>query len=173
MLAMVRACRDRALLATGEARWIWCSRDIRGPSRVRFYATRDFVLQEVPRRAVAKVFVDRRWELFINGSRVAAGEQRPGDPMEILEIASYLKRGSNRVAIQAESPTGVGGILFSLDLDARENAVVSDAGWRVDSSDAAILRGGRAPAVEWGRPPIHPWGYPALPEPTAARRPPR
>ncbi len=165
MLAVVRACRDRALLTTGEARWIWCSRDIRGPSPVRFYATREFVLQEVPRRATARVFVDRGWQLFINGSRVAAGQQRPGDRLEVLEVASFLKHGENRVAIQAESPTGAGGILFCLDLDGRSNAVVSDANWRVGFSDAAIGHGGRAPALEWGRPPMYPWGYPRLPAP--------
>lgn len=164
LLAVVRACRDRALLTTGEARWIWCSRDIRGPSPVRFYATREFVLQEVPRRATARVFVDRGWQLFVNGSRVAGGEQGPGDRLQVLEVAASLKHGENRLTIQAESPTGVGGILFSLELDGSRKSIVSDASWRVDFSDAARMgHGGQAHASEWGRPPIYPWGYPRPP----------
>ncbi|MGH9317419.1 MAG: hypothetical protein ACRD1P_09955 [Thermoanaerobaculia bacterium] len=163
MLAVVRACRDRALLATGEARWIWCTRDIWRPSPVRFYATREFVLQEVPRTAMARIFVDRRWRLFINGVPLAAGEQRPGDRLEVRDVTSSLTRGANRVAIEAESPSGVGGILFSLDLGGGRKPVVSDASWGAASSEGAIVAGGGTPALEWGRPPMYPWGYPRAP----------
>ncbi|HSS43929.1 MAG TPA: hypothetical protein VLO07_01210 [Thermoanaerobaculia bacterium] len=163
MLAGVRACRDRALLATGQARWIWCSRDISRPSPVRFYATRGFLLREVPATAMARIFVDRRWRLFINGVPLAAGEQRPGDRLEVWDVTSSLTRGANRVAIEAESPSGVGGILFCLDLGGGRKPVVSDASWRVESSEEAIVAGGGTPALEWGSPPMYPWGYPRPP----------
>ena len=161
-LALVRACRDRAFLATGDARWIWCTHDIRQPSPVRFSATRDFVLGKPPGRAVAKLFGDRRWQFFVNGARVGAGEQRPGDRLQVFDVTSFLRRGANRVSIQVESPSGAGGILFSLDPGGGQRAVVSDATWRIESAEGAAGVGPHA--VLWGRPPMYPWGYPRLPE---------
>jgi hypothetical protein len=61
--------------------------------------------------------------------------------------------------IEAESPTGAGGILFHLDLPGAER-VDSDATWRVSPSEAELARGAGTPAAVWGRPPMYPWGYP-------------
>lgn len=159
-LAAIRAAEDRAHLLTGPARWIWCAREILQPAPVRFYAVRDFFLRRVPVSAAARVFGDRRWALLVNGSRAAAGEQRPGDPLRRLELAPLLRQGSNRLVIEAESPTGVGGILFGLDLGAEKNAVVSDAAWRIARSQSEVERGEGPPVAVWGRPPMYPWRYP-------------
>ena len=164
ILAAFRSHRDRSNLVTGNALWIWRSRDIPEPAPIRFYVARDFFLERVPPSAAAKIFVDRGFVLFVNGSRVGTGLQRPGDALSVFEVAPSLRPGANWVVIQAESPTGVGGILFSLDLgESRKNAVVSDENWRVVLSESALRQGGGAPAAVWGRPPMHPWGYPPLP----------
>jgi len=84
----------------------------------------------------------------------------------VFDLAPYLRPGPNRVAIEAWSPDGIGGILFAVEGDGIEpEAFASGRGWRVDPDPSALERGGRyAPAV-WGRPPQYPWGYPRLPEP--------
>ena len=157
-LAWARSLRDRSHLVTGSARWIWFSVDIDEPKPVRFYAERDFRLETVPASAKAKLFVDRRGSLIINGSRFAAAQQRPGSPLRVLEIAPALVVGVNRAVIEAESPTGAGGILFCLDLpDGR--SIVSDGSWRVSLSQAVLAGGGGAAAGVWGKPPMYPWGY--------------
>jgi hypothetical protein len=169
--AVLRAHADRELSHTGDARWIWYTKDVRVPAPLRFFATRDVFLPEVPVRATAKVFVDRRHAVHVNGSRVGAGEQRPGDPILLYDLRPFLRPGINRIAIEAESPTGVGGILFALDLaGAGRNAVVSDGRWRVDPSAGAVEKGGRFRAAVWGRPPMHPWGYPRMPQPREVGR---
>ena len=112
----------------------------------------------VPASAKALLYVDRRGVLSVNGSRFPATEQRPGSPLAVLEIAPALVAGGNSLVIEAESPTGAGGILFHLDLP--EGSVDSDASWRVGPADSDLARGGSAPAVVWGRPPLYPWGYP-------------
>jgi len=63
----------------------------------------------------------------VNGTRAGSGRQRPGDPLVLYEIAGLLSRGVNRIAIEAGSRTGVGGVLFSLDLaDSGRDAVFAE-----------------------------------------------
>jgi hypothetical protein len=165
--ALLRAHADRMESHTGPAEWIWYSgKAIRERRPLRFYATCELELPSAPSRALAKLFVDRRHVLFVNGTTAGSGTQRPGDPLAVYEVAKLFRKGSNRIAIEAESPTGAGGLLFALDLDGfGRNAVVSNGAWRVDPSPEAIVRGGRYRARVWGRPPQYPWGYPRMPTP--------
>jgi hypothetical protein len=106
----------------------------------------------------------------VNGVRAGGGAQRRGDPLALYDAAPLLREGVNRVAIEAASPTGIGGILFSLDLDAYgRDALVSDGLWRVDLSPEAVERGARYAPRVWGRPPQYPWGYPRMPRPSELR----
>ena len=165
MLALSRHLRDRAQLATGRAEWIWYARAGRKPRPIRFYATRDVELSAAPRRATARLFVDREYALYVNGQRAGAGLGRPGEPLAVHEVASFLRPGPNRIAIEAFSPDGVGGILFTLEGDGIEpEEFASDRRWRVDLDPSAIANGARYPPIVWGRPPQYPWGYPELPK---------
>jgi hypothetical protein len=164
--ALTRAHEDRRQLATGKAEWIWYSSGAARPQPLRFFATREFILPAAPERALAKIFVDRDHVLFVNGTRVGAGQQRPGDALRVYRLAPFLRAGVNRLVIEAVSPTGVGGILFSLDCDGYgRDALVSDGAWRVDFSPDAAVSGGRYRPMVWGRPPQPPWGYPRMPRP--------
>jgi hypothetical protein len=160
LLAGTRAMRDRSRLVTGGARWIWFSLEIDEPKPVRFYARRDFMIARAPASAKALLYVDRRGVLSVNGSRFPATEQRPGSPLAVIQIASALVAGNNSLVIEAESPTGAGGILFHLDLPGG-TSIDTDASWRVALSESELARaGGGARAAVWGRPPMYPWGYP-------------
>ncbi|HEY1251028.1 MAG TPA: hypothetical protein VGH97_07535 [Thermoanaerobaculia bacterium] len=164
--ALRTAHADRMSLATGRAEWIWYSSGTEKPRPLRFFATREFLLPGPPTRATAKVFVDRDHTLFVNGGRVGGGSQRPGDPLRLYGLVPFLREGANRIVIEASSPSGVGGILFSLDCDAYgRDALVSDGRWRVDLSPLAETAGGRYRPMVWGRPPQPPWGYPRMPRP--------
>jgi hypothetical protein len=157
--AGTRAMRDRSCLVTGGASWIWLTLDIDEPKPVRFYARRDFTIARVPASAKALLYVDRRGVLSVNGSRFPATEQHPGSPLAVVEIAPVLVPGGNSLVIEAESPTGAGGILFHLDLP-EGTSIDTDATWRVALSESDLARGGGARAAVWGRPPMYPWGYP-------------
>lgn len=169
--ATLQAHADRELSRTGDAEWIWYTREVKEPAPVSFVATRDVVLNRAPVRATAKIFADQWHVLWVNGRRAGSGRQRPGDPVVLHEIAGFLSRGVNRIAIEAGSETGIGGLLFSLDLaDSGRDAVFSDGRWRVDPSRDAIRSGGRYRAEVWGRPPMYPWGWPRLPRPNEVSR---
>lgn len=159
-LALVRA-RGAAASGTGRAAWIWYTSRVPKPAPLRFYATREFSLAQAPARSTAKLFVDREHVLFVNGVRIGSGEQRPGDPLAVHDVTRLLRSGVNRIAIEATSPSGIGGILFALDVDGTVyDAAASGAAWRVDLDTGAIERGGRYRPVVWGAPPQYPWGYP-------------
>jgi hypothetical protein len=166
VLAVGRAHEDRMALRTGAAEWIWYSYGPQEPRPVRFFATREIVLPTAPARATAKLLVDPEHVLYVNGLRVGGATRHSGDPLRLYAIAALLHPGVNRIAIEAASPTGVGGILFSLDLDGfGRDAVVTDGLWRVDLSRESLATGARYRPVVWGRPPQYPWGYPRMPRP--------
>jgi hypothetical protein len=161
LLWLWRARQDRQYLATGPAQWIWYTRQIREPSPLRFRAWTGFRIDPAPpASAPARLFGDCAWSLEVNGQRVADGAQKPGDPLIALDLSRWLRAGTNRVAIEASSANGVGGLLFWMDLGGGR-LIVSDGSWQTERvpPDGA---GPRA-AVVWGRPPMYPWGYPRLP----------
>ena len=125
---------------------------------LRFYAVREFMLRAVPSRATARIFVDREYVLSVNGQRGGAGGQSPGDSLAVYEVARFLRPGLNRVVIEASSPTGIGGILFAMDVAGAP--LVSDGRWRVDRDPPALTGQARYRPVVWGSPPMYPWGYP-------------
>ena len=160
VLAWRRAADDRASLVTAEARWIWLTLDFPEPRPLRFQASREFRLDRVPSTAKSKLFVDPRGSLTVNGANFPSADQKPGSPLRVLDVASALVSGTNRLVIEAESATGAGGILFCLDLPGGRR-IVSDSSWRVTRLDSPGTVASH-PAAVWGRPPMYPWGYPRL-----------
>jgi len=141
---------------TGRARWIWTAEDIKTAHAIGFRASKSVVIGEPIASARAKIFVDRSYRFLVDGAVVGSGGQRPGDPLDVFDLPGGLAPGEHELAIEAGSPTGIGGILFSLDLTGYgRNAVVSDGSWKSDGK----------PVFVWGDPPMYPWGFPALPKP--------
>jgi hypothetical protein len=156
---LFRTWADHLYLRTGRANWIWTARDLPEAAPIRFIASREFDRRgDSPPNATARIFVDRRYVLWINGVRVGEGEQKPGDRLDTYDVSRVLKPGRNRVSIEALSPKGAGGILFWLDSGGGQR-VVSDSTWEISDSAGKSHR-----AIIWGRPPMYPWGYPGLPE---------
>lgn len=161
---------------TGGAQWIWISDDVRAPEPTACVFYRILELHERPLEAVAKVCGDRSYVLWINGQPALSGYNRPDYHLDVVSVTDLLAPGPNLIAIEARSPTSVGGVLFSLDLVPSEegwregdprgrNVLVSDRSWRVldrawPGFPGRAPAGGRVPWV-WGRPPDHPWVYPA------------
>ena len=160
---------------TGDARWMWTTDDLRErvPTGGLFF--RRLALSRLPVSAVAKVCGDRQYVLWINGQAAVAGRNRPGFTLDVVDVTDLLVSGDNVIAIEARSPTSVGGVLFALDLRVSaegrragdphgRSCVVSDTDWRVTTSwGAGPSRypdsGWKAPWI-WGQPPDHPWTYP-------------
>lgn len=104
---------------------------------------KDFQLTNVPDKAVAHIAVDSKYWLWINGKMVVfeGGLKRGPNPQDTyfdeVDIAPYLQRGENRVAVLvwyfgkhgfSHNSSGQAGLLF--DCQAAELDLVSDSSWK-------------------------------------------
>ena len=129
-----------------EARWI-------GPqtSQVNQWTRyhHRFDLAEKPSSARAVIAVDSKYWLWINGQIVVreGGLKRGPTPdstyQDVLELASFLRKGSNSIAILvwhfgqdgfSHHCPGLSGLLFSMELPSQ--AVGSDASWMMSPHPA-------------------------------------
>jgi hypothetical protein len=167
MWAIRRDRQGRQHPEISRASWIWFSYGAEEPGPIRFFAGREFSWTGAEgARAPALVFVDRSYVFTLNGARVGSGGQKPGGRLDAYDLSGFLRRGPNRLVLEAQSENGIGGILFSLTLPSGDR-IVSDRTWRVSLLEGDLFSKGAAPIV-WGRPPMYPWGYPAAPASTAA-----
>ncbi|MEX0742444.1 MAG: DUF1553 domain-containing protein, partial [Phycisphaeraceae bacterium] len=80
--------------------WIW--RDADAAQRAQgggIYLRRTFTLEQLPHSAHALMTADNQFELYINGDRVATGNDWQ-QPVR-LDLARYLRRGRNTLAVLA------------------------------------------------------------------------
>lgn len=104
---------------------------------------KDFQLTNVPDKAVAHIAVDSKYWLWINDKMVVfeGGLKRGPNPQDTyfdeVDIAPYLQRGENRVAVLvwyfgkhgfSHNSSGQAGLLF--DCQAAELDLVSDSSWK-------------------------------------------
>jgi hypothetical protein len=140
-----------------RADWIWDGSDAAKENAWLIFR-RDFQLETVPETMEAHISADSRYWLYVNGKNVVyeGGLKRGMDSesgyYDTVDIARFLKEGSNTLAIQvwywgkdgsfSYVDSGSGGFLFEaagLDGDGNETALVlSDAGWKV-CADPAYL----------------------------------
>lgn len=98
-----------AMPAAGTADWVSSVAGAEADAAhvgVALQFRRDFTLASVPRELNVRVSADQRFVLFVNGIRVAAGPSR-GDlrawRYAVIDVAPYLRRGSNVLAAQVWS----------------------------------------------------------------------
>lgn len=116
-----------------------------GPQANLWHAFRkSFELAEVPASAVARIAVDSKYWLWVNGRMVVreGGLKRGPNPhdtyFDVVDLSPYLVRGTNQIAVLAwyfgkdgfsHKSSGSPGVLF--ELQAGDTLVVSDRSWKV------------------------------------------
>ncbi|MEM9554215.1 MAG: hypothetical protein AAGC60_08145 [Acidobacteriota bacterium] len=148
------------------AEWIWADGAAEAGRPMAFWAVRDVELASVPEEAWLTIVVDESYVLWINGRRAGSGRWRPGAAVDRYQVARFLEAGSNRLAVEARSARGAGGLLATLRVGAGEELVTgTDASWRIVRFEAPGLLaglgqledfGGVAPRI-WGAPPTGRW----------------
>ena len=120
--------------ALKNARWVWPSKkDLRSGSFhdiVNTYAKfrQKFNLNAIPKKAPFYISADQCYRLYINGKFVASGPARGyqhSQPFDEIDIAKYLKKGENLIAVRAYNAgrstfgylnQGIAGVIFALEL---------------------------------------------------------
>jgi len=160
---------------------MWCVDDFSTRHPVAALFSRSLELVDAPQSAVVKICGDQQYVLWINGSQVMAGSNRPDFELDTSNVTELLHAGINVISIEARSASSVGGVLFALDIVSGErgraqgdpngdNVVVSGPDWQCrqqwGEGPGVVGESTREPVL-WGRPPRHPWGFPPLVPPTA------
>ncbi len=172
----LRVLRRQAGSETGDARWIWDPAASAGDGGVTFFAVRDFELDRPPAAARLLAAIDEEGLVFLNGDQVGSARFRDGRSLVAWEVGPLLRSGRNRLAVEARSGRGAGGLLLSLrgpGEGAEPLALGSDRDWRIlRAFDPALFDpeaelGAGEPARVWAPPPTGRWGMP----PAGATRP--
>ncbi|WP_257669702.1 alpha-L-rhamnosidase-related protein [Parapedobacter tibetensis] len=127
-----------------QAKWI-AAVDGKDTVNAWFAFRKDIEIANVPKAAVAKIAVDSKYWLWVNGEMVVfeGGLKRGPNPYDTyydeVDIAPYLQKGRNTVAVKlwffgkdgfSHKNSGQAGLLF--DCVAEGVSLVSDSSWRAE-----------------------------------------
>ncbi|WP_288956392.1 alpha-L-rhamnosidase C-terminal domain-containing protein [uncultured Polaribacter sp.] len=137
----------------GDAKWIWQQED--GPANSWVAFRKSFNLNKIPKDVVAKIAVDTKYWLWINGEMVlfegglARGAAPDTNYYDEVDLKSYLKEGENTIAVlvwywgrtrKVHDDSGKGGLLFYADLG--EEQIISNADWKLKVHPAYDAKSG-------------------------------
>jgi hypothetical protein len=152
-----------------EARWIWSDAEaLQAAPGAEAYFRAGFQQSDPDRKVYAIVTADNEWELFVNGRRLASGDEwtRPG----VVEINDALARGRNVIAIRVRNagdqpnPAGLLAAVGEVATDGEAASIIATGSdWRAsetapgkweqkgfdDSAWAAAVELGAADAAPW------------------------
>ena len=166
---------SRTSLPTGSAQWIWAAVEEGRAEPQTFYLVRDFHLDFRGRKGRLRCLADEEYVAILNGVQIGGGRFDGEGSLDEYSVGRFLKRGKNRLVVEARSSRGNGGLLLSLEAwgGGKSRTVVSDDTWRVFRHQERglgrareDLTEGEAPIV-WGPPPMGRWPVPTV----AQRRP--
>lgn len=123
-----------------EANWIWQEAD--GPANTWMCFRKNFSLKKLPETAPTRIAADSKYWLWINGQLVVFEGQLKNSLKEntyydIVDIAPYLQKGKNVIAIQvwhfgkdgfSHRNSGKGGLLFESEIG--KEKIISDNTWK-------------------------------------------
>ncbi|MGY6648019.1 alpha-L-rhamnosidase-related protein [Wenyingzhuangia sp. IMCC45574] len=137
----------------GNAQWIWQQKE--GPANTWVAFRKSFNLNNPPKDVVAKIAVDTKYWLWVNGEMVlfegglARGAAPNTNYYDEVDLKRYLKKGENTIAIlvwywgrtrKVHDDSGKGGLLFHADLGEKE--LVSNADWKLKVHTAYDAKSG-------------------------------
>ena len=137
----------------GRAHWIWQKQD--GPPNTWMCFRKSFTLGVVPRTARARIAVDSKYWLWVNGRRLVfeGGLKRGPNPTDTyydeLDLTHALVKGTNTVAVlvryfgrggSSHEDSGKGGLVFEAKLGSSH--LSSDRTWKVKRHPAYVPASG-------------------------------
>lgn len=130
------------------AKWI-TEPNCKNESNSWYCFRKDFVLEKLPENAVAKIAIDSKYWLWVNGEMVVfeGGLKRGPSPKDTyydeVDISAYLVKGSNNISVlgwyfgkEGFSHISSGQFAFLFECVTPEMSVLSDASWKVTRNEA-------------------------------------
>lgn len=134
-----------------DAKWIWKKDENRENTWISF--VKDFEFVNSPKRIVARIAVDSKYWLYINGELVVfeGGLKRGPSPnstyYDEIELTNFFRAGVNRIGVLvwyfgkngfSHKSSGQGGLLFEAVADS--DIIVSDESWKLIKNPAYVER---------------------------------
>lgn len=151
------------LLAADTPQWIWHAEPSAPPGAVRYFR-KSFDLRHTD-RARLEITADNAFEAFLNGDRVAAGDD--WSRVREFDVTSRLVFGKNVLAVKVTNEGGPAGLLVRALIDVRGGTqvnVLSDATWKASANapdgwtSLAFDDAAWPPARSLGEAGAAPWG---------------
>lgn len=132
-----------------NTKWIWKNGEDNENTWLNF--VKKFELPGIPQAAAVQIAVDSKYWLYINGvlavfeGGVKRGPTKNSTYYDEIDIAEYLKKGENTIAVLvwyfgksgfSHISSGRGGLLFEADIDGQ--IISSDDSWRVMKNPAYV-----------------------------------
>lgn len=132
-----------------KAKWIWKNNENKVNTWMCF--VKDFSCGKKPNQVMARIAVDTKYWLFLNGEMVVfeGGLKRGRTPestyYDELDLSGYLKQGRNRIAVLvwyfgksgfSHVSSGRGGFFFEASIGDME--IFSDESWKVKKNEAYV-----------------------------------
>jgi putative heme-binding domain-containing protein len=157
-LTQPAAAQNTPAAETGDAQWIWAAESERDnvPAGPAFFR-KTFVLKD-PETGRIEIAADDRYELFVNGHRVGAGQgwQR----RDAYDIGVFLASGRNVIAVRVDNgapgPAGLAAIVSVRSRGNTDIAQSTDTTWRAQAPETKFWQqpnfndAGWPRAVSWG-----------------------
>jgi hypothetical protein len=126
---------------TWNANWIWQADN--GPADTWMSFRKEFNINKIPEKAIARITAESKYWLWINGRMVVFEGQLKRDMLDKLyydeiDLTPYLSSGKNTIAALvwywgresfSHHDTGKGGFLFDGKFDNR--SIISDSSWKI------------------------------------------
>ncbi|QDT68731.1 Bacterial alpha-L-rhamnosidase [Planctomycetes bacterium MalM25] len=125
-----------------NTQWIW--QEQAGPANTWMAFRKEFHVTKAPEQAIARIAVDSKYWLWVNGEQVlfeggiARGPRKGNTFYEQVDLAPYLQEGDNTIALlvwhfgrtrKAHADSGQGGLVLQADLG--DTMLKTDRSWKV------------------------------------------
>lgn len=132
-----------------KAKWIWKNGE--NNENTWMNLVKSFTLEQKPCSARAKIAVDSKYWMYINGvlavfeGGVKRGPSLNSTYYDEIDLTAYLKTGENKIAVLvwyfgksgfSHNSSGMGGFLFEADIDGE--VILSDGSWQIMKNPAYV-----------------------------------
>ena len=136
-------------MMNSNTKWIWKNGENGENTWMNF--VKKIHLSDTPQTAVTKIAVDSKYWLYINGALavfeggIKRGPDKSSTYYDEIDIAQYLKKGENTIAVLvwyfgksgfSHLSSGMGGLLFEAAIDGE--IISSDDSWHVIKNSAYV-----------------------------------
>lgn len=149
-LALAASLSGARTAAADEAQWIWSpAHEKESTPAATCYFRKSFEVAQ-PQRGEVQIAADDGYELFVNGRRVAGGND--WKRLDTIDITAYLTGGSNTLAVKVVNQTaGSAGLVARVTVKdgGVERQFHTDSTWKTSLKEQALWQRSRLDDSHW------------------------